>query len=122
MSDARSGQGLPRSARLLRRADFLRVQARRRSGWRSRDLIIRHAPRAARQGARFGFTVSRRVGNAVVRNRVKRWLREATRREAGSLQGIDVVFIARPSAATAGYHALREQVARALRRLERGAR
>ena len=67
---------------------------------------------------RFGLTVSKKVGNAVTRNRVKRWLREAIRFTRGGLTGFDVVFIARPSAATAGASLLRDEVADALRRLE----
>ena len=54
------------------------------------------------EGSRFGITVSRKVGNAVTRNRVKRWLREAIRHERDGLDGGDVVFIAHPQAATAG--------------------
>lgn len=68
--------------------------------------------------ARFGLTVSRKVGNAVVRNRVKRWLREAIRQEPHSLTGLDVVFIARGGAATAGWSALRSELRRHLRAIE----
>jgi ribonuclease P protein component len=58
---------------------------------------------ASNDASRFGITVSRRVGNAVVRNRVKRWLREVIRHHWRSLEGEwDVVIIARPKAAEAG--------------------
>jgi ribonuclease P protein component len=54
---------------------------------------------------RFGITVSRRVGNAVVRNRVKRWIREVLRQRGSAIAGAwDIVIIARPSARGAGLH------------------
>lgn len=59
---------------------------------------------------RFGLTVSRKVGNAVVRNRVKRSLREAIRKGWSALTAVDVVFIARPSAATASSMQLASEV------------
>lgn len=49
---------------------------------------------------------------------MKRWLREAIRRERGDLDSVDVVFIARPSAASAGYVAILRQVRRSLRRIQ----
>ena len=69
------------------------------------------------EASRFGLAVSRKVGNAVVRNRVKRWLREAIRRQSSGVVGYDVVFIARPIAPAAGYHVLYAEVGDALERL-----
>jgi len=58
---------------------------------------------------RYGFSVSRQVGKAVTRNRVKRRLREILRLTPLE-PGWDIVFIARPVAATADYASLRESV------------
>ena len=109
-------QRFPRLLRLLRRADFVRIQRGR--GFDASCLRVRVERRDDGGPPRFGLTVSKRVGNAVTRNRVKRWLREAIRRERGDLDSVDVVFIARPSAASAGYVAILRQVRRSLRRIQ----
>lgn len=62
--------------------------------------------------ARFGLAVSRKVGGAVVRNRVKRHLREAIRHLRSGLDGVDIVIIARTEAANAGSAQLRLEVER----------
>lgn len=62
--------------------------------------------------------MSSRIGNAVQRNRVKRWLREVFRRHRTALpEGVDVVLIARKGSPEAGYHRLAEAFLRAARRL-----
>lgn len=101
--------------RLRRARDFQSVYARGRS-WSNQLLAVRVLP-AGPDESRFGFAVGKRVGNAVVRNRVKRRLREAVRslRPAG---GWDVVVIARPAAATAGFAELYGALGALLRRAQ----
>jgi len=101
--------------RLKDRADFSAVRERGRR-WRS-DLLILNALRRASDGPpRFGFVVSRRIGKAVIRNRVKRRLRAVVRRHVAEVtRGYDVVLIARPGSGEASFAALAEAVAVLLR-------
>ena len=63
--------------------------------------------------SRYGFSITKSVGKAVVRNRVRRLLREVVRLK--SLKpGWDIVFVSRPSAATADYHQLDGSIGRLL--------
>jgi ribonuclease P protein component len=67
--------------------------------------------------ARVGITVSSKVGGAVVRNRVKRRIREAVRHELASLPAVDLVLVARSSAVDASTDDLREWLRRAAPRI-----
>ncbi len=104
---ARFGHG--RTLRLRRSEDFRRVQGKGRR-LRAGHLLALWLPGTG-ETSRVGLTVSKKVGNSVVRNRVKRWLREGVRHERHRLPGrVDVVLIAHPEAATAGLRALASDV------------
>ena len=92
----------PRRRRLSRSAEFERVYRQGRSKG-NRFLVLYAFPREtpADEGPRLGLSVSRKVGGAVERSRVKRTLREAFWQEAERLPGdSDYVVVARPDAKT----------------------
>lgn len=92
----------PKSLRLRSRREFLIVQD---TGMKvSADCVLALIKPNGKPGeaSRIGLTVSSKVGNAVVRNRVRRRLRELYRTRRDELpKGLDMVLIARNSAATA---------------------
>lgn len=67
--------------------------------------------------ARLGLSVSKKVGNAVTRNMVRRRLKEIFRASKAEARGFDIVVSARPSAADAGFEELRGEFQRSLRKL-----
>jgi ribonuclease P protein component len=101
MEGAPSGNRRPRRRRLARSAEFERVYRHGRSK-ANRFLVLYAFPRdegSPDDGPRLGVSVSRRVGGAVDRTRVKRVLREAFWQEAERLPvGSDYVVVARPEA------------------------
>ena len=94
---------LRRGQRLRNSRDYRRLSRVGRR-WASQNFVVLVLPRGTEAGdgaRRLGVTVSRRVGGAVVRNRVKRHIREWFRRRREILDpGIDIVVIARASAAS----------------------
>ncbi|MCJ7491730.1 MAG: ribonuclease P protein component [Dehalococcoidia bacterium] len=104
-----------REQRLRKSSDFATAYREGRS-FSSRLLVIR--PRAnGLPHNRYGFVTSRAVGKAVVRNKVRRRLREVVR-SFPMKDGWDVVVIARRSAADATYRELRESLASLLARAD----
>lgn len=79
------------------------------------DLVVLRALPNRLDCSRYGFVVGKRLGKAVVRNRVRRRLREGVRTLPTS-SGWDIVISARSSAAQADYHTLRDAVASLLAR------
>jgi ribonuclease P protein component len=108
--------------RLTRRAEFLRVAAARRK-YVAPGLILQAAAGPVCSPAepiwRVGFTASRKVGNAVARNRARRRLRAASAQVLPShaQPGHDYVVIARAGTLTRQYQALVGDLEEGLRRL-----
>ena len=101
--------------RLRRNADFQRVR-RQGKTWANKLLVLNIAPNGL-EWNRFGFSVSRQVGKAVVRNRIKRRMREVVRRQRDRIPGgWDMVFIARSSMCEADFSAVERAVEQLLRR------
>jgi len=114
--------------RLRRRVDFLRVAAGRRK-FVAPGLILQTlatvsetpaSPQTPRfQAIRVGFTATRKIGNAVIRNRARRRLRAAAQAvmPLHARPGHDYVLIARAETPTRVYRALLGDLETALRRL-----
>lgn len=91
----------PKTARLRKRAEFLQLSSAQHKTavrgflvvWRENDL----------QTARLGITASKKIGCAVVRNRVKRYLREFFRHNRFGVAAVDVNVIARRESAQMTY-------------------
>ncbi len=111
-----TGQQFPRALRLRKRREFLRIQeggAKVTSG----PLVALALPNGEGE-TRLGLTVSSKVGNSVVRSRVRRRLREVFRKRRKELpSGLDLVLIARASAAEADFEKFQRAFGDIARRL-----
>lgn len=105
--------GLPRELRLRHRKDFDAVFKNSRT-WTDELLVLRALPNNL-DHSRFGFVTSKRLGGAVVRNRVRRRLREIVR-EAGVRPGHDIVLSAKTKATAAPFEDMKTSVLRLLDR------
>jgi len=117
----------PTIERLRRRADFL-AAARHGRKAAKRSLVLQGRQRndiepKPEGNPRIGFTVSRKVGNAVERNRVRRRLREAVRLRAAPLvrAGYDYVVIGRRAALTTPFATIVSDLEQAFRRIHEAA-
>ena len=120
----------PKTARLLRRAEYLAVKASGRgfaegplaASWAPREGSSTRKQRGSPPGAvaRVGMAVSSKVGDSVVRNRIKRRIREAVRHELDNLPPVDLVLVARGSSRAASVEQLRRWLRAAAERIRSG--
>jgi ribonuclease P protein component len=106
---------LAASGRLTRRAEFLRAAAKGRKA-PMLGLVLQALPRDDAGPARLGFTVTRKIGNAVIRNRTRRRLKEAARLVLAEqpVTGVDLVLIGRAGTASRDFSTLQSDIRRAL--------
>ena len=105
---------------LSQRPEFLAAAAGRRA--HGPGFTLQHRKPEGELPLRFGFTVTKKTGNAPERNRIRRRLREAIRRAGADFVGIggDFVIIGRREALTVPFDSLVEGLAEAIRRLAKG--
>ena len=127
MADAKAApRARSRITTLKKRAEFLRVRKGLRCA--TAAFVLEAKPRApagvddgARSGPRFGFTVTRQIGHAVERNRIRRRLKAAVTGVAPKLarSGFDYVVIARRPALTSPFAMLSDDLANAFARMHK---
>ena len=101
--------------RLTRRAEFLRAAAKGRKAPMP-GVVLQALPRDDREPARLGFTVTKKIGNAVIRNRTRRRLKEAARLVLAErpLSGVDLVLVGRAATRERDFADLKDDLRRAL--------
>ena len=101
----------PRCEHLTKRAEYLEVYDQGNK-WVGKTFIL-YVVRDEGTGRKLGIAVTRKVGNAVVRNRLKRYLREIYRHHRPQMgTGFRLVLVARPYAAQASFAQCEQAVAR----------
>ena len=114
--DARPDQGFPSSCRLRSSREYIQV-GRRGRRCQTPHLTVIGAVGAV-SGFRLGISVSRKVGNAVQRNRIKRWIREYCRVQlAGMETSLVLSVIAKPGAAFISHAIMDSELREAIGRL-----
>jgi ribonuclease P protein component len=99
----------PKAARLFRAAEFAKLK-REGQSFHGKLFVLSVVPSGDESASRIGLITSRRVGGAVVRNRVRRRLREIVRAARPQMKaGLWLALIARQAAARATFDALREE-------------
>lgn len=105
--------------RLVKRADFLAAAKGARAS--ASPFLLQARNRRDESALRIGLTVTKKVGNSVERNRIRRRLRSATRAvlpQAG-MAGFDYVLVARRGALTADYRSLVESLEGTLKQIHK---
>ncbi len=116
------GLGFGRDRRIRRRADFVRIQTHGERA-NSPHFVLLVSAREGGGCARLGVVVTKKVGNSVVRSRVKRLCRECFRTWPDLVpEGVDLVVIARPGADELGLADVRGEWERAQKKLLERAR
>jgi ribonuclease P protein component len=99
----------PKAARLCRAGEFAKLK-REGQSFHGKLIVLSVLKSGEESAARIGLITSRRVGGAVVRNRVRRRLREIVRAARPQLKaGVWLALIARQAAARASFQALRDE-------------
>jgi ribonuclease P protein component len=110
---------LTKSPRLKKRSEFL-LAASKGVRFTTSGMVLQRRERGDDAPARLGFTVTKKIGNAVVRNRTKRRLREVARLVLAEqpVSGADLVLIGRNTTAGRDFAQLSEDFRRALRQTD----
>lgn len=101
----------------LRKNEEFQVVFQKGKSSANKHFVVYTLPKEGQVPFRIGISVSKKIGNAVIRNRVKRYIRESiTNLEEVILPGVDIVLIVRQGAEKLPFDTLRDSVAHVLKR------